>query len=396
VATRATLPVAAATFVTLANDVVSTLNNETISTYLHNTGANTFRHTDAALLGESDNGPGVYGSVAFASTPQVPFSVGVYGDHGSASGIGVHGVCAESNGIGVRGTASGATGTGVLGEIPSTTSATKTVAVHGINQSSGSGGYGVFGQSTVLHGVVGISGTGAGASGVVAVGTAPGTVGFQSVAQGGATYAGYFFGAVSIQGSLGVTGSKFAVVKGADGQYRGMYAVESPECWFEDVGVGKLVNGTAEITLEPLFAQHIHTETDYHVFVTENGENNALHVTGKTATGFAIQADAATLKAKGKSAAAVNGTFSYRVMAKRNDIEGKRLPVWEMPPETTVSAPSGATPVVLMPKVAQIAPPPASPSRPTAVGGGSGSGTGASGTTNPAMSTVQPAPPPRP
>src|SRR5262249_37494020 len=158
-----------------------------------------------------------------------------------------------------------------------------TVAVQGINQSTGADGFGVQGSSTLSHGIVGLSGTGAGVSGVVAVGTAPGTVGFQGVAQGGATYAGYFFGDVTIQprvldgqgGNLGVAGAKFAIVRGKDGKYRGMFAVESPECWFEDFGEGKLVNGKASVTLDPLFAQHVHTDR-YHVFLTEHGEHNAL------------------------------------------------------------------------------------------------------------------------
>src|SRR5690349_11193324 len=96
VVTETSEPVLAAGTVTLGNGIGSTLNNETTPTYVHNTGNNIFKHDDAAVLGESDNGPGVYGSVNFAATPQVQFSVGVYGDHGNAGGIGVHGLCAAS------------------------------------------------------------------------------------------------------------------------------------------------------------------------------------------------------------------------------------------------------------------------------------------------------------
>jgi hypothetical protein len=125
-----------------------------------------------------------------------------------------------------------------------------------------------------------------------------------------------------------------------------MYAVESPECWFEDFGTGTLANGVATVKLDPLFAQHIHTD-DYHVFLTELNENNALHVTNRAGTSFQVQADATTAKAKGKALASIAGTFSWRVVAKRNDIKGERMPVWEMPQQANVSAkPHGATPGV--------------------------------------------------
>jgi hypothetical protein len=388
VAQKTAAPALAATFVTLANDVSSTLNNETISTYVHNTGANTFKHTDAAVLGESDNGPGVYGSVSFASTPQVPFSVGVYGDHGGTDGIGVHGVCAATNGTGVRGTASGTEGVGILAEIPSTTSAGNTSALQGINSSTGANGYGVYAKSARWHGVYAECGTDQGAGALVGVTNVSTGVAFQARANSPAIAAGFFVGNVSVFGALGVSGGKFAVVKGADGTYRGMYAVESPECWFEDVGMGKMVNGKAFITLDPLFAQHVHADTGYHVFITENDENNALHVTAKTVTGFTVQADDATLKAKGKSALQVNGTFSWRVMAKRNDIPGERMPVWEMPALTPIDPPKLPAPVPLVRKGSisspQSAPPPRSAPSPVDVA--------PQGAT---QSPVQPAPPSR-
>ena len=146
------------------------------------------------------------------------------------------------------------------------------------------------------------------------------------MAQGGATFAGYFFGDVSINkrvsdgqgGNFGVAGAKFAVVKGQDGKYRGMYAVESPECWFEDVGKGKLVGGKAEIKLEPLFAQHIHTD-DYHIFLTPYSGVGALRVATQGADGFAVE----------EIGGASSGAFSWRVMGKRNDIKGERMPLWD-------------------------------------------------------------------
>jgi hypothetical protein len=265
---------------------------------------------NAGVVGQTfvTDAPGVLGS-----SPNGSQAKGVYGTSGSGSGV-----YGESTGsIGVQGQITGG-------------SAANTIAVKGVNQSAGAGGFGVYGSSVRSFGGWFEAGSDQGSGGVVGVARSAGTVGFQALAVSPATTAGFFSGSVSVLGSLGVTGSKFAVVQGSDGQYRGMYAVESPECWFEDFGTGTLAGGKAEITLEPQFAQHVHTDS-YHVFLTEHDQNNSLHVTGRTAQGFSVQADDATLKAKGKAAASVAGTFSYRVVAKRNDIAGDRLPVWAMP-----------------------------------------------------------------
>jgi hypothetical protein len=109
-----------------------------------------------------------------------------------------------------------------------------------------------------------------------------------------------------------------------------MYAVESPECWFEDFGTGTLANGQAQIRLDPLFAQHVHTD-QYHVFLTGIDEHHQLIAKAKGPGGFTVEADAALAALKGKKASDLSGAFSWRVVAKRNDIKGDRLPVWEMP-----------------------------------------------------------------
>jgi hypothetical protein len=146
-----------------------------------------------------------------------------------------------------------------------------------------------------------------------------------------ATDAGYFTGNVSVFGNPGVSGVKFAVVKGSDNKYRGMYAVESPECWFEDFGESTIVNGKADVKLDPLFTQHIHTDT-YHVFLTSHDEEHGLAVKVRAGQGFTVAASPSTDAAtKGKKATDLAGTFSWRVVAKRNDIKGERLPVWAMP-----------------------------------------------------------------
>jgi hypothetical protein len=261
-----------------------------------------------------------------------------------ANNSGVHGRNDALNGIGTTGVATN--GTGIYGQ---STSGSGVGAV----SSSGAGVYGsssssngVFGTSASGFGVWGEAGTGAGSGGVVGVARSAGTVGFQALAVSPAVYAGFFVGTVTISGSLGVAGSKFAVVKGADNKYRGMYAVESPECWFEDFGTGTLANGVATVKLDPLFAQHIHTD-DYHVFLTGIDQHHQLIAKAKGAGSFTVEADTALATLKGQKASDLSGTFSWRVVAKRNDIKGERMPVWEMPQQANVSAkPHGATPGV--------------------------------------------------
>src|SRR5262249_32751766 len=144
-------------------------------------------------------------------------------------------------------------------------------------------------------------------------------VAFQARANAPAIAAGFFVGNVSVFGSLGVTGGKFAVVKGADGKYRAMHAVEAPEAWFEDVGKARLINGSATVSLDPQFAQHIDTDS-YHVFLTPyDRSSRGLAVTAQNAGGFVVQ------ELNGGTS---SGTFSWRVMAKRVDLKDERLPVW--------------------------------------------------------------------
>jgi hypothetical protein len=292
---------------------------------------------------------------------------GVYGDviYGG-TGIGVAGFANSSFGV----LGSSASAIGVQGQITAG-SAANTIAVKGLNQSTGAGGVGVRGEctngtgvygatSTGLYGVYGIAGSHQGAGGVVGVATVAGTIGFAGAAFAPATDAGYFTGNVSVFGSFAATGAKFAVVKGQDGKYRGMYAVESPECWFEDAGEGTLTGGKASVKLDALFAQHVHTDS-YHVFLTPHDAEHHLAVPGRAGQGFSVQASPSTDAAtKGKKASDLSGTFSWRVMAKRNDIKGERLPIWEMPtPAFTTPEPPAPAPTV-----PDVPPQPAPPPRP--------------------------------
>jgi hypothetical protein len=139
-------------------------------------------------------------------------------------------------------------------------------------------------------------------------------------AQSSSGFAGNFDGKVNINGSLrvdgrlDVTGTKAAVVSFPDGSIHRLYAVESPDSWFEDFGFGQLVDGHATIQLDSDFASVVNDDP-YHVFITEYEDNNALYVTARTSSGFEVRA-----KTSGAS-----GQFSYRVAAKRKNVNAMRF-----------------------------------------------------------------------
>jgi hypothetical protein len=203
-------------------------------------------------------------------------------------------------------------------------------------------------------------------------------VAFQARANSPAVAAGFFVGNVSVFGSLGVTGGKFAVVKSADGKYHAMHAVEAPEAWFEDVGTARLTNGAATVALDPQFAQHIRTD-DYHVFLTPGADSKGLYVTNRSATGFTVRE---------QQAGTSDVSFSWRVMAKRGDIKDERLPVWEVPPGADLPASAPSPPVSNAPQPVPPPRPVPAPTLPVSGAAASQSGTGSA--------TVQPAPPSRP
>jgi hypothetical protein len=184
-----------------------------------------------AISASNQNGPAIAGTssdsyAVYAFT--FAAAAGVAGVYGYGPSTGVKG--GATNGNGVYGISLSPNDSGVWGE----------------NQN---GGYGVSGSTTsdTASGVWGLN-----------YGGGPGVRGTAF----GSGLAGYFEGTVSITGDLNVSGGKNAVVETATFGKRKLYAVESPENWFEDFGQAKLVNGRAVITIEPVFAETVNTEGD--------------------------------------------------------------------------------------------------------------------------------------
>jgi len=100
--------------------------------------------------------------------------------------------------------------------------------------------------------------------------------------------AAQMIGDVIINGNLIVTGFKAAAIPQRDGSRRFLHALESPEARFEDFGRGRLRRGRARVRLDPAFASAVRAG-DYHVFLTAEGECEALYVARRTTGGFEVR-----------------------------------------------------------------------------------------------------------
>jgi hypothetical protein len=246
-------------------------------------------------------------SSSFGQLAATVSSVGDTGVYGIGSAYGVSGN--SSAGEGVNGAST--SGNGVNGI------STSGNGVYGASTS----GPGVTGSSTSDHGVSAWSST---ASGVY--GHSDGYFGVQGVSTNmtGVYGSGPIYGVYSF-GNLGAVGTKSAVVALPDNRVVELYAMESPENWFEDFGSGQLRDGVGEVTLDPTFALTVNTGTNYHVFLTPKGDCEGLYVAGETATSFQVR----ELRG-GKS----NIAFDYRIVAKRRGYESLRMDQLETDAET--------------------------------------------------------------
>lgn len=278
------------------------------------------------LQGDGTQAQPFSGDHVLGVTANVDPPTAVDGIHASASASG-HGVV----GTGLK---------GVVGEGRSSNVVLPGGFVLGIGVEGSGDDYGVIGTglSSDRYGV-----------GVLGVGPRAGVTGFSQ--QGAAVYgnvngpnttltalAGLFDGSVQVNGSLVVTQQKSAAVPFPDGTLHLLYAVESPECWFEDFGEAALHAGRATVALASDFARLIDSAT-YHVFLTPYGDSNGLYVARRGKRSFQVREQGG-----GHS----DLDFSYRIVARRPDAPCERFATF--------------TPLQL-PNIAPPAPAPASTSR---------------------------------
>jgi len=174
----------------------------------------------------------------------------------------------------------------------------------------GQGFPGAVGISDASIGTIGTAFTSAGYGVAGLSHGSAGVVGFDD--EGG--FGAIVYPQLYVEGDLIVTGVKNAAVKTPDGGHALVYAVESPENWFEDFGEAKLVRGRAVVELRKDFAGVV--ERPYHVFLTPHGESNGLYVGSRGRTSFAVHEQGGGRSSIG---------FSYRIVARRKGFAGRRL-----------------------------------------------------------------------
>jgi len=259
------------------------------------------------VKGTSDYGAGVRGtSLNYGVHGHSTDSAGVLGESDSSAGV-----FGQSNAA--EGSMQGYEGIGVVGS---------GVYIGALGQGPGVGVWGI-GQNNA-----GVRGTSTGGIGVVAQTSGPwfGMYTYSGTGIGiyaqGQTFAADFVGDVFVDGALIVSGFKSAAVPDKTGRSRLLYAVESPEAWFEDFGRARLARGRARVALDREFAAVART-SDYHVFLTPEGNCGGLYVSRRTAAGFEVRE-----QGSGRSSVA----FSYRIVAKRKDIAARRFQKIKVPP----------------------------------------------------------------
>ncbi len=236
---------------------------------------------------------------------------GVAGD--SPAGNGVAGF--SDSGDAVAGY-SDSLGTGVFG-YSATGDAIYGESAGGLNTS------GLVGQATAFEGV-GVSAYGSNSASALTATSyddtayifSPSTTGAQVLFAGDAGGHGCTIWGSSSIGDFICTGSKSAMVPLSNSHWVRLYAVESPENWFEDFGSGHLSDGSTVVALDPTFADTLSSTADYHVFLTANGDSRGLYVFAKAARSFEVREQGG-----GKSSIA----FDYRIVARRKGYENIRM-----------------------------------------------------------------------
>ena len=129
----------------------------------------------------------------------------------------------------------------------------------------------------------------------------------------GYCYNHFHAGEMDVSGDFTVTGTKNRIVPTNHYGTLKLNAVESSECWFEDVGRGKLVNGKYIIRIDKKFLETVNTDVQYEVQTWAYGNGNVWVDTSKMYKQYVV----------------VEGTndieFGYKIIAKQKGYENMRL-----------------------------------------------------------------------
>lgn len=112
---------------------------------------------------------------------------------------------------------------------------------------------------------------------------------------------------------------------GAENEQVTLYGMSSTEVWLEELGSGTLLDGRADVPIDPVFAKAVALDEEYNVFLTATCQEPALlFVSEKAAGHFTVQG--VSLDGQPSSCG-----FDYRLAAKRLGYENARLEAIEIP-----------------------------------------------------------------
>jgi hypothetical protein len=127
-------------------------------------------------------------------------------------------------------------------------------------------------------------------------------------------------GNLSISGLLTTAGACHAgcAIGGKRTRSVSEYSALESEPTIEDTGDAALVNGVAQVALDPSFSNVIDMNAGYRVFVTPDGDCRGLYVASRSSGGFIVR----ELQG-GRS----DVQFEYRIVARRFGVNAARLPM---------------------------------------------------------------------
>lgn len=241
------------------------------------------------------------------------------GSNTSGAAIGLstvwHGVIGWSNyagptsaGIGVLGQGAGASdlSIGVAGYYTGTT--TGAAAVYGFNNTaSGFNNIGVEGSYN-------FNGFGLGVAGVGFNGVYPSA--FVDVGLYGSVGNNFNY-AIYGNGNFAITNGTKSASVGTSRGHQLLYCMESPEVWFEDFGQARLVNGEAEVHLDPLFLETVFIDENHPMIVTVTPHGNC--------NGLYVEPGTQSFRVKELNGGHSDIAFSWRVSCKRLHYQDHRF-----------------------------------------------------------------------
>ncbi len=256
------------------------------------------------------NGIGVYG--------QSTLNHGVYGATDAITFFPLRGFNSNTSGTGILATGNNLAGTYLTAGSGGCFTGNKTGSFSSADIATG--GTGVIGRSNAAPITTLISG-----SGLNGTSDLYGVAGWSSSSAavnraGGyfSTNAGQSYSYVGMRTATGINrkiegnGTVNTTVKDTEGNLVLLSCPEAPENLFQDYGSGQLINGSAYISLDPVFTKNIAVNEDHplRVFIQLEGDCKGVYVTNKTAGGFDVKE-----LMEGHS----NVPFSWTVTANRAD-----------------------------------------------------------------------------